>query len=42
MDPVLHYKIYREGVDEQAISKYAKYAKPRYFYDSVTDYIWEN
>ena len=40
MDPALYSKIYRKGVDEQAILKYAKYTKSHYLYYLITDYIW--
>ena len=39
MDPALHHKIYREGVDEQAILRYLKYTNFYHLYYSVTDHI---
>ena len=39
MDPTLHYKIYRERVDEQVILKYIKYAEPCYLYNLIKNYV---
>ena len=39
MDPALYFKIYGEGVDEQIILRYTKYAKPQYLHSSVKDHV---
>ena len=40
MDLILYYKIYKEGVDEQAISEYTEYTKSRHLYSLVKDHVW--
>ena len=40
MDPALYFGIYGEGVDQQVISKYAKYVELYYLHNSVKDHIW--
>ena len=42
MDPTLHYKVHREGVNKQIIIKYNKPVKPYNFYYLATDHVWEN
>ena len=39
MDPALYFRIYKEGVDQQAIPKYAEYIKPRYLHNLTKDHI---
>ena len=39
MDPVLYYKIYKEGVDKQIIIKYTEPVEPFSVYHTVTDHI---
>ena len=39
MNPILYYKIYGEGVDEQVILRYTRYTKPYYLYYLIKNYI---
>ena len=38
MDPALHYGIYGEGIDEQAVTRYDEPVKPYELHHSVTNY----
>ena len=40
MDPILHYKIYKEGVDQQVILKYIKYIGLYHLYNLIKNYVW--
>ena len=42
MNPVLYYKIYKKGIDEQVINKYTELIEPREFYYLTANYIREN
>ena len=39
MDPILYYKIYKEGVDEQVILEYTEYTKSYHLYYSAENYV---
>ena len=40
MNSALHYKIYKEGINEQAISRHTKYIKSRHLYNLIKNHIW--